>query len=79
MIYRLQNEDLILDDIILPDINESPEQTEHLVSIDCAVALSLCKIRNLPSCVFVLSLLYMKRLRSLRGLSSLAQIDNLTT
>ncbi|CAF3198373.1 unnamed protein product [Rotaria sp. Silwood2] len=36
-------------------------------------------MRNLPSCVFVLSLLYMKRLRSLHSLSLLTKIDNLTT
>jgi hypothetical protein len=36
--------------------------------------------RNLPSCVFVLSLLYMKRLRALQSSSSsLIKIDNLTT
>ncbi|CAF2598207.1 unnamed protein product [Rotaria sp. Silwood2] len=57
----------------------SAEQLQHLLNIDCALALSVCKSRNLPSCVFVLSLLYMKRLRSLRSSTTLAKIDNLTT
>ncbi|CAF1169990.1 unnamed protein product [Rotaria magnacalcarata] len=71
--------DLILDDIVLSDFDGSAEQLQHLLNIDCALALSVCKSRNLPSCVFVLSLLYMKRLRSLHSASSLTKIDNLTT
>ncbi|CAF3420522.1 unnamed protein product [Rotaria sp. Silwood1] len=71
--------DLILDDIVLSDFDGSAEQLQHLLNIDCALALSVCKSRNLPSCVFVLSLLYMKRLRSLRSSSALAKINNLTT
>ncbi|CAF3337456.1 unnamed protein product [Rotaria socialis] len=71
--------DLILNDIVLSDFDGSAEQLQHLLNIDCALALSVCKSRNLPSCVFVLSLLYMKRLRSLHSASSLTKIDNLTT
>jgi hypothetical protein len=37
------------------------------------------RTRNFPSCVFVLSLLYMKRLRSLQSSVSLTKIDNLTS
>ncbi|CAF1013032.1 unnamed protein product [Adineta steineri] len=87
MIYREKNndyssshyDDLILDDIVLSDFDESAVQLQHLLNIDCALALSVCKSRNLPSCVFVLSLLYMKRLRSLPSSLTLSKIDNLTT
>ncbi|CAF0895000.1 unnamed protein product [Rotaria sordida] len=87
MIYREKDADyqsalyydLILNDIVLSDCDESAEQLQHLLNIDCALALSVCKSRNLPSCVFVLSLLYMKRIRSLRSATALTKIDNLTT
>lgn len=68
--------DLLLDDIVLSDFDE---QFQHLLNIDCALALSVCKSRNFPSCVFVLSLLYMKRLRSLDLNLSLTKMNNLTT
>ncbi|CAF1653482.1 unnamed protein product [Adineta ricciae] len=71
--------DLVLDDIILSDFDGSTEQLQHLLNLDCALALSVCKSRNLPPCVFVLSLLYMKRLRSLHCSSILSTIDDLTT
>ncbi|UJR27019.1 hypothetical protein I4U23_008324 [Adineta vaga] len=71
--------DLILDDITLSNFDGSTEQLQHLLNIDCALALSVCKSRNLPSCVFVLSLLYMKRLRSLHCSSTLSTVNDLTT
>lgn len=48
----------------------------------CCLRRSFCvrfRSRNLPPCVFVLSLLYMKRLRALPSALSLTKIDQLTT
>lgn len=48
-------------------------------SIVIRIEINLFRSRHLPSCVFVLSLLYMKRLRTRPLRSSLTEIDQLTT
>ncbi|CAF1084912.1 unnamed protein product [Didymodactylos carnosus] len=64
--------DLIVDDLNLPKFESCVHSLQELLEdnssfVNVNFAVSVCKSRNLPSCVFVLSLLYMKRLRALRS------------